>query len=208
MILQILTKAKLNVKLQDSYSLALTVFNNNSLPSGQKNSTQSVVIIVIDVNECAPVLTPFVSRLDIVENYPLNKTIFQFGYYDCDVGPNAELQSILISPQNTPFEFFLINNTINLQLVSSLDAEQTNFYSIQVKLSDNGTPSLSSTQNLSIYIQDVNDNPPIFVESQAYRTLQISTPLNVLVYTAKAYDPDYVDTGNRKFIFVILIKEF
>ena len=193
---QILTKEKLNVKLQDSYTLALTVFDNKSIPSGQRNSTQSVVIIVVDVNDCAPVLTPFVSRLDVVENYSLNKTIFQFGYYDCDEGPNAELQSILIYPQNTPFAFVFINNTINFQLVRSLDFEQTNFYSIQVKLSDNGNISLSSIQNLSIYIQDVNDNPPIFVESNAYRTLQISTPLNLLIYTANAFDPDSVDNGN------------
>lgn len=52
---------------------------------------------------------------------------------------------------------------------SSLDYESQHAFELAVQVSDGGTPSLSSTQTLTVLLLDVNDETPLF-EQKLYRT--------------------------------------
>lgn len=50
--------------------------------------------------------------------------------------------------------------------MKALDRETQSSYDLQAKVTDKGTPSLSSTALFSVVVEDSNDNSPKFVANQ------------------------------------------
>lgn len=75
-----------------------------------------------------------------------------------------------------------------------LDFEQEKEYSLTVQASDQGYPYHSSTLDIHVFVQDVNDNPPVFLPIVQDAFVSESAPVNTLVVQVKATD---ADTGNN-----------
>ena len=59
--------------------------------------------------------------------------------------------------------FFRIDsNTGVINTRRRLDRESQELYHLQVEARDKGTPSLSSTTRVTVIVEDVNDNAPVF----------------------------------------------
>lgn len=89
---------------------------------------------------------------------------------------NSTTQRIthLVEHQSSPFKLVPIITDYNniyymLQLQSALDREKASYYDIRIKLFDNGTfhRQLSSFMSVRIILIDVNDNAPVFVNTNA-----------------------------------------
>lgn len=58
---------------------------------------------------------------------------------------------------------FAINATDGLITVfGEIDREKQDSYKLKVRVSDKGTPKLSSEKEFIVTVTDLNDNPPVF----------------------------------------------
>ncbi len=70
------------------------------------------------------------------------------------------------------------------------DADRNNSYVVQVRVADNGSPSLSDTQTITVNVTDANDNAPVITTAAAQSVAENTTLVAALAST----DADTVGT--------------
>ena len=147
----------------NSYDVIITAVDHG-LPSLQE--TLAVKIHIEDFNDNRPMFTAEPTEIFVAENIPLSSVIGQCSASDGDSGSNKVIR-YTVAQQGPAAIGFLVNPS-NCQITTNvrLDREQFNAYYIIIKAEDsalNAKQRLSSTKNISIIVQDVNDNIPVFV---------------------------------------------
>lgn len=84
----------------------------------------------------------------------------------------------------------LLSLSGHLYLNTSLDYESQHVHILTVQATDNGIPSLSSTQILTVEVQDVNDQPPVFQQQVYNTTVMENRERGEVVFTVTAVDMD------------------
>ena len=82
------------------------------------------------------------------------------------------------------------SRTIFLNPSVTLDRETESFFEIHIVATDMGTPMLSSSAILSISVEDINDNPPVFNPITYSTSLSELVPIGTSVTTVFASDQD------------------
>ena len=152
-----MTDKKLDFETTSFYNLIVTAIDSGS-PS--KSASANLNISVINVNDNAPQFN--FSRVIILrEDVAVDTQVVQFKVTDAD-GDKLYLN---FTSGNGKGDFKIQNDKGIVQVAKKLDRETTDSYTIVVMVTD---PSNQfTTQNLSITIEDVNDNSPTF-ENQSY----------------------------------------
>lgn len=147
----------------DRESTASYVFTVLATDSGQPplSSNATVTVIVEDANDFAPAFSESTYNLTVPEDEPLTMSLLSLTATDLDAGTNADIMYEILpgGTEGVSSVFVLDSQTGQLQLVSSLDAETTVFYSFIVEARDGGSTQLFSTALVAITVTDVNDNP-------------------------------------------------
>ena len=86
-----------------------------------------------------------------------------------------------------------------ITLVSSLDREVTDYYSLVVKAYDHGASRLTSTMYINVTVSDVNDNSPIFNENAQILSFSEGIASGSLLTTLTANDTDIGENGTIQF---------
>ena len=164
-----------------------------SFSDGEKSANITLTFTVLDINDNPPFLSE--TNFTIMENLQVGvNAIFLDNYFkDPDNGSNGTLKEFVDISQNY---FLTVHRTGVIEVIHSLDREKENYLTIIVNVSDNGVPSLTSTEILHIWITDANDNCPVFVELPANLTftVQENLPPNHFIGQVRATD---ADTGNN-----------
>uniref|UniRef100_A0A8D0QTT7 Protocadherin Fat 4 n=1 Tax=Sus scrofa TaxID=9823 RepID=A0A8D0QTT7_PIG len=146
-----------------------------------------VNITVKDLNDNSPHFLQAVERVNVVENWQAGHSIFQAKAVDPDEGVNG---MVLYSLKQNPKNLFTINERNgNISLLGPLDVHAGS-YQIEILASDMGVPQLSSSFILTVYVHDVNDNPPVFDQLSYEVTLSESEPVNSRFFKVQAFDKD------------------
>ena len=154
----IYTSERLDRELISEYTLTVTA-SDSSEP--ERSSSAAVVVTVLDVNDNAPVISPF-SNLTISENTTVGSVLLTFIATDLDAGANGEIGNFTLTSLNSVFSLTADGQLI---LASRLDAILVPFYMLTIQVEDNGNPPLSSTATLSI---EVEPSPDPFFEQSNY----------------------------------------
>ncbi|CAL8331130.1 unnamed protein product [Lota lota] len=168
------------------------------------SSTQTLTVLVEDVNDHPPVFQQEVYAACVAENRNPGEPVVRLTATDGDSGKNAEVQySLLPGPG---YDLFSIHpQTGQVTTTTQLDREQQQQFTLRVLACDGGSPGLSGTTTVECSVQDENDNPPRFVQS----SFQVSLPENLppgVLHTGQASDPDLgenstihysIDTGEE-----------
>ncbi|XP_028599298.2 protocadherin-23 [Podarcis muralis] len=179
---------------QEYYNLTIVALDNGT-PA--LSATQSLTIIVVDVNDEVPVFTRSLYESFICENEDPGAVVIKVEAIDKDSGINSLLQyEILPGPG---YETFQINpDTGEITTVTSLDREAQDKFTIKVLVQDSGTPILSSTATIIFRVLDENDHTPKFVlpvsEIQIMENQEPST-----VSTVLAVDKDAGGNGTVQY---------
>jgi uncharacterized delta-60 repeat protein len=72
-----------------------------------------------------------------------------------------------------------------------VDADGNNSYVVQVRVADNGSPSLNDVQTITVNVADANDNAPVITTAAAFSIAENTTLVSALAST----DPDTVGTN-------------
>ncbi|XP_075451052.1 cadherin-23-like [Ascaphus truei] len=128
--------------------------------SPRLNSTTTVEIHVLDVNDNPPEFSQSVYNVSVQENLANGGIICALGVTDKDErGFNGKLE---ITPKDSPFH---ISDTglITVTNSSALDREQTKCFLLQVSATENVPPYFETQATVNISLVDENDNSPVFV---------------------------------------------
>lgn len=149
----------------------------------------TLIIKVSDVNDNAPTFQPgSCYPLSIPENSD-TAIVHSVIAKDLDVGFNAEI-SYSISSGNIGNKFSINSKTGELT-AKSLDRETTAIYTLTVTAQDHGSPFLKRSCNISVYVEDQNDNDPKFDLSKYMTMTHEDVPVDTSILNVHASDPDF-----------------
>ncbi|ELT93863.1 hypothetical protein CAPTEDRAFT_36440, partial [Capitella teleta] len=151
---------------------------------------QRIRIDVQDVNDNAPRISifPYGGRNEVYENRPPGIFVAHISVLDADSGIAGEVSCQTSSPV---FRLEVMYST-EFKLVTqvSLDREVQREYSVDITCSDYGTPSLTSSSTLPVYVADLNDNPPVFAKSRYIFEVDACAPVGTHIGEVQAFDHD------------------
>ena len=149
-------------------------------------------ITVTDINDNKPLFGEALYTGTVDENQPIGSEV--------DINPSitskdADVNNILKYYFNDTESRFEINpNTGIITTADILDRESVENYTFLIRVEDqDGFYTLS---NVSITVQDTNDNSPIFSQSEQNITASEGLDVESVIYVARATDLD-VGTNSR-----------
>ncbi|XP_030347049.1 protocadherin Fat 4-like [Strigops habroptila] len=174
------TKTKLDYESQNNYIL------NISLSDGNTTDYATVFVTVTDVNDNSPVFGITNTTISILENVPPGTSITSVSATDVDEGFNGLVVYTLKGGEGK----MDIDASGLIVLEKELDREKQSFYNLTVIASDQGQPPLSTALNLTVIVDDVNDNPPVFSSSKYEMSVSEDEVLGKTLLTVSATDLD------------------
>lgn len=147
--------ANLDYEKQSSYSVSIQTTDSGS-PS--LKYTKYFSITVLDINEAPSMIG--LTNSNVTENSKPGTVIGSLNVTDPDnLGPQGVRQSHTCSVVGNQIGKFLIQNSVLKVNQATLDYEQASKHDIIVNCVDNGVPSLNLQQNVSVFVDDVNEAP-------------------------------------------------
>ncbi|TDG46679.1 hypothetical protein AWZ03_006859 [Drosophila navojoa] len=171
-----------------------------------------VIVVVTDENRHAPEFKPLSYQVIVPENEPIGSTILTVSATDKDNGPNGMLHYNIVDGNES--ENFNVNkHTGAITIMHPLDYDQMQEYHLNISVTDLGYKPLSAVAMVTIILTDVNDNPPLFNQSEYHGYIAENKPAGTIVFQAHATDKDsaknaiihysFLSTGTDHHFFTI-----
>lgn len=167
-----------------------------------------VVVDVKDENDNSPQFARASYEVSLDENAPVGSSVFQLSATDADRGQNAFVTYALANSSPAPFTIHPFTGVIST--TGHLDYElMRRRYHLRVWASDSGSPfSRVSECPVSITLNNVNDNVPMWERVACNTTVPVDAPLGSTVVRLSAIDPDelqqlsyLIQSGNELRVF-------
>ncbi|MGH0137729.1 UNVERIFIED_CONTAM: hypothetical protein FKN15_018111 [Acipenser sinensis] len=139
---------------QDLYNFTVVAADQGT-PSLETVTT--VLIRVLDQNDNRPLFITNEFTFFIPENFPRLGEVAIINVTDADTGPNGK---VMVSILNSTVPFVMDNARGTLRCSSDIDRETADIHEIWIVAIDGGNPALSTTAKVTIFVLDINDNPP------------------------------------------------
>ncbi|CAF0797531.1 unnamed protein product [Didymodactylos carnosus] len=171
----------------------------------------SINITITDINDHHPQFFD-INEIKLSENIPLRHR-FRIGRaIDLDSGINSQLKfrltCLTCTSTSNPFELSVTSLSANEYLLNGivtqlLDRETVSQYSLSLEATDGGTLPLSNSTNITISVQDENDNAPKLNQSEySIKNLREDTPIGTNLLTIFATDADEGLNGLVRYLIV------
>lgn len=175
-------------------------------------SDANVKIFVEDTINNPPIISisQWRSRNDtslVSEDVVLGTKVALIDVLDTDSGSNGET-SCTATSQHFILEEYGNPGEYTISVARDLDREQTNTHLIIIMCVDRGVPSLSSTAELFVEVEDVNDNRPVFTRQSYEMTVLENQEIGVLVGNVFATDVDEGQNAIVRYALESSITEF
>ena len=165
-----------------------------SVPSGQH--LVEVRITVLDVNDNHPTFERPEITVSFSENDKSGTQVILDTATDADIGVNDVTNDYLFVSGNSQNRFRLVVLTdtatplLYLENNETLDREETASYQLNISARDGGSPPKYGFLIVNIEIRDINDNPPLFDQSDYSVSIKETFPLHTSIMTVHATDID------------------
>ncbi|GAB0188757.1 protocadherin-23 [Grus japonensis] len=160
------------------------------------NSTATVLITVLDVNDNPPVFSSPEYHIHVKESIPVGSHVTEVSANDWDAGTNAEITYAIISG-NDRGHFRLDGKTGSVDLMKMLDYEDTMKFTLIIQATDGG----ADVKNVAFYvvlvsILDDNDYAPLFLFPSLSCIVSENLPTFSFVCAVNALDFDKGSYGH------------
>ncbi|KAM6924214.1 protocadherin Fat 2 [Xenentodon cancila] len=153
------TKETLDREMVPSYWLSVYVTDLGTEPL---ISWTHVFLEVLDVNDNAPELSQPVYFASVKENVAAVASVIRVSATDVDTSSEGKFSFQMLESHRMFFDIDPKTGVISTH--TALDREDKPEHSVEVVVSDNGSPSLQSTATVVIRVTDANDNRPKFTD--------------------------------------------
>ncbi|XP_076296271.1 dachsous cadherin-related 1 [Lasioglossum baleicum] len=176
----------LDRETRDKYVLSVLARNGVSVGYCQ------VELTVEDVDDNAPMFptTATAVRISVPESHPLHTALYVAHATDPDATPSLPIRYVL--GQNSNDLFGIDARSGELYLARRLDYETQQRHGLLIRALDGA--GLSANLSLSVEVQDVNDNPPVFERNEYHVEVPEGAKLDSQILQVTAVD---LDTGNN-----------
>ncbi|XP_058268067.1 protocadherin alpha-2-like [Hemibagrus wyckioides] len=177
-----------NIDYEETPAIELRVQAQDKSVS-PKHTNCKVLIEVVDVNDNAPEISVTLLMSSVSEDIKPGTDVALITVSDKDSGTNGKVNCKILSP--SPFKLQLsYKNSYALAVNEALDRERVSQYNVTVVANDGGTPSLSSSNIITVHVSDVNDNAPLFPAPVINISLKENSPVGGLLTSLTARDLD------------------
>ncbi|XP_049292738.1 protocadherin-like wing polarity protein stan isoform X2 [Anopheles funestus] len=183
----IITNAKLDRESTSGYLLTVTAKDGGN-PS--LSDTTDVEISVTDVNDNAPAFKVPLYQATIPEDALIGTSVVQIAATDLDMGLNGRVKYALSQKDMDEGSFVVDPISGVIRTNKGLDRESIPVYHLTAIASDKGTPTMSSSVEVQIRLDDVNDSPPTFASDKLTLYVPENSPVGSVVGEIYAHDPD------------------
>ena len=189
---EIFTNGSLDREQVPSYTLLVEAVDNPDNSSLTLSSVVNATVIIEDVNDNSPIFEQESYEVSILDNVRRFTEIIQLRAFDQDSGSNSQITYRFEVPYPTMRDDFNIDaDTGVVSRIRRVVFEEQSVYSYTVRALDNAEPfPLSTIVQLTIYVHNVNENPPVFEHSEYNTTIVETTAVGSVVLNVIAHDPD------------------
>ncbi|XP_041741970.1 protocadherin alpha-4 isoform X6 [Coregonus clupeaformis] len=160
-----------------------------------------VLVEVIDVNDNVPEISVTSMMNAVREDARSGTAVGLITVSDKDGGVNGKVHCQIVG--SVPFKLqSSYKNYYSLVVDGSLDRESGSQYNVTVIATDEGIPPLSSTSVITVYVADVNDNAPRFLEPIINVYLKENSPAGGLIASLTAHDPDMNENAQMSYSYL------
>uniref|UniRef100_A0A8C0XQH5 Cadherin-23 n=1 Tax=Castor canadensis TaxID=51338 RepID=A0A8C0XQH5_CASCN len=178
-----------------AYTLVLEAIDNG--PVGKRRTgTATVFVTVLDVNDNRPIFLQSSYEASIPEDIPEGHRIVQLKATDADEGEFGRVwYRILHGNHGNNFRIH-VSNGLLMRGPRPLDREQNSSHVLIVEAYNHDQGPMRSSVRVIVYIEDVNDEAPVFTQQQYSRLgLRETAGIGTSVIVVRATDRDSGDGG-------------
>ncbi|KYO39146.1 protocadherin alpha 3 precursor isoform A [Alligator mississippiensis] len=204
----LVTQGKLDRETASSYNITVTATDSGSPPLSSRKVIQ---VDISDINDNPPQFEGPAYSVYIPENNPLGVSLCTVKATDPDANENAYVSYSLLNGdiQGLPVTSYVSikADNGNIYAVNSFDYEKLREFQIVVRAQDAGSPPLSSTVTVHMYVVDQNDHAPQILyptstnTTAAMEMIPRSASAGYLVTKVIAID---ADSGQNAWLFYYL----
>ena len=163
----------------------------------------NVKVEILDINDNAPVFSRKEYRLNISETALPTTTYTLPSVFDLD-STDFGIRSIELVPDNDHFQVIWSQDLKGhvqpkLRLMKQLDREEDPLFDLTVVAYDNGTPANSAQLAVHVYVQDTNDNSPVFDLPVYEARIREDARPETSILSIHAQDPDAGSGGTVRY---------
>ncbi|XP_069725648.1 protocadherin beta-15-like [Phaenicophaeus curvirostris] len=171
---------------QAEMSFSLIAVDGGSPP---RSGTTQIHIIILDVNDNAPVFTQKLYVGQILEDAPEGTVVLRVMATDLDLGTNGDIFYHFSQEVGQRESAFVIDPMSGeIKLTKPLDFEEAEKHELRVRATDGG--GLSAVSKVLVEVLDVNDNAPELVVSSFSSPLPENVPTGTVVAFFTVRDRD------------------
>lgn len=196
-------KTKMDREETDQYIFPVYVTDSSTFQSTTNFDVATVLISILDVNDNPPTFKQgSCYTLTVPENNE-PEVIHTVAATDKDIGANGIITYSIISGNHG--NKFLIDATTGKLTAKTLDRETQSRYDLTISAYDHGSPvTLQGSCNLTIMVEDQNDNDPVFDTGHYSAAMPEDAPIDTSIIKVRATD---ADLGYNKRIVYSLANE-
>uniref|UniRef100_A0A3Q3WPX5 Cadherin-23 n=1 Tax=Mola mola TaxID=94237 RepID=A0A3Q3WPX5_MOLML len=189
------TVVGLDREVQASYTLIVEAIDNG--PAGSRRTgTATVFVEVQDVNDNRPIFLQNSYETGILESVPRGTSILQVQATDADQGENGRVLYRIITGKCCLTLILTWPSGLVTRGLKALDRETSSSHVLEVEAYNSDEGSMRSSVRVIIYVDDANDEVPVFTQQQYNRLgLRETAGIGTSVIVVRATDPDTGDGG-------------
>lgn len=206
----ITTAFELDCEIFSTSLFVLNVYAVDLSGPSPRTSSATVEISLVDKNDNTPIFLFSVYRSSVKENLPAGASVITVSALDKDDGSNAELEySIADENDGDAFQINITTGEITTRTVLNHNSQAK--YTLNVTVTDNGSPAQYSSCAVIVTVIGANNNAPEF--SQSFYSFDVveGTAVGTVIGTVTASDRDtgpnaiisYSITGSHQDVFSV-----
>lgn len=152
------------------------------------STTASLKVIVTDANDHTPKFGQDLYTAKVDENSALDTFVLQVFATDQDSGHNRDIRYSIVKGNEAGK--FKIDTRGVITIDAHVDYEAVSKYSLTLQAQDQGIPPLSSETQVHVTINDLNDNPPEFSNTNFTVSVSEKALVGTTVIFLRPHDRD------------------
>ncbi|XP_044883716.1 protocadherin gamma-A6-like isoform X12 [Mauremys mutica] len=188
---ELVLEKSLDRETQTAHKLTLTAADGGD---PVRSAIAQISVLVVDVNDNAPLFTQPVYKVSVLENTPRGSLIITIHATDRDEGQNSEVTFSFRKITEKASQIFQLHpRTGEISTIGDLDYEEAALYEMEVEAKDIG--DLSARCKVLITVIDVNDNTPKIAITSLFNSVSEDSPPGTVISILNLRDGDSGQNG-------------
>nr|XP_049610276.1 protocadherin gamma-C5 isoform X50 [Syngnathus scovelli] len=174
---EVVTNDALDRESVSVYKIEITATDAGSPPLSSK---KMITVSITDVNDNPPQFSQRSYNVYLKENGVAGSILYSVSASDPDAGANAKVSYSIMDSKvhDVSVSSYVYVNSENGSIYSmhSFDYEKVKVFEVVVEAKDQGSPSLSSSATVHVFILDQNDNAPTVIYPSPHAATHLRVP--------------------------------